>query len=58
MPGWAKARGGLRPRGRGRGLLAGRRGELPEHATVLVTTTALVAAGLGMAALQDESPAV
>jgi hypothetical protein len=40
------------------GLLAGRRGELPKHATVLVTTTALVAAGLGIAALQDETPAV
>jgi hypothetical protein len=41
------------------GLLAGRRGELPKHATFLVTTTALVAAGLGMAALhQDQTPAV
>jgi hypothetical protein len=39
------------------GLLAGRRGELPRLATVLVTATALGAAGLGIAALQGESPA-
>jgi hypothetical protein len=36
------------------GLLAGRRGELPPLATVLVTGTALAAAGLGAAALQGE----
>ncbi|HEY3727269.1 MAG TPA: hypothetical protein VGL51_08860 [Solirubrobacteraceae bacterium] len=36
------------------GLLAARRGELPKLATVLVTTTALAAAGLGAAALQGE----
>jgi hypothetical protein len=42
------------------GLLAGRRGELPKLATVLVTATALSAAALGAAALQDEQapPAV
>jgi hypothetical protein len=42
------------------GLLAGRRGELPKLATVLVTATALSAAALGAAALQDQqaSPAV
>ena len=34
------------------GVLAGRRGELPGRATVLVTATALLAAGLGVAALQ------
>lgn len=34
------------------GVLAGRRGELPPQATVMVTATALVAAGLGIAALQ------
>jgi hypothetical protein len=34
------------------GLLAGRRGELPKVATVLVTGTALFAAGLGAVALQ------
>ena len=38
------------------GILAGRRGELPKHATVLVTASALVAAGLGAAALQGEEP--
>jgi hypothetical protein len=42
------------------GLLAGRRGELPKPATVLVTATALSAAALGAAALRDEQapPAV
>jgi hypothetical protein len=39
------------------GLLAGRRGELPKVATVLVTATALAAAGLGVAALQGERSA-
>jgi hypothetical protein len=34
------------------GVLAGRRGELPPQATVMVTATALVAAALGIAALQ------
>jgi hypothetical protein len=38
------------------GLLAGRRGELPKHATVMVTATALAAAALGVRALQDERP--
>jgi hypothetical protein len=38
------------------GLLAGRRGELPKHATVLVTATALMAAALGLAASQGEDP--
>src|SRR6202162_2690326 len=33
------------------GMLAGRRGELPTRTTLLVTATALVAAGLGVAAL-------
>jgi hypothetical protein len=37
------------------GVLAGRRGELPKRATFLVTATALIAAGLGMSALQGES---
>jgi hypothetical protein len=36
------------------GLLAGRRGELPARATVLVTGTALGAAALGIVALQAE----
>lgn len=42
------------------GLLAGRRGELPKLATLLVTATALSGAALGAAALQDEQspPAV
>jgi hypothetical protein len=40
------------------GLLAGRRGELPKRATVLVTATALAAAGLGIAVLQDKQPPV
>jgi len=39
------------------GVLAGRRGELPTRATVLVTATALLAATLGVVALQDEQPA-
>ena len=34
------------------GLLAGRRGQLPKRATVLVTATALGAAAMGIAALQ------
>ena len=37
------------------GLLAGRRGELPSRATILVTGTALGAAALGIAALQGEN---
>jgi hypothetical protein len=37
------------------GVLAGRRGELPPKATAMVTATALLAAGLGAAALQDSS---
>jgi len=36
------------------GVLAGRRGELPAFAAVLVTSTALGAAALGIAALQGE----
>lgn len=36
------------------GVFAGRRGELPVLATVLVTSTALGAAALGIAALQDD----
>ena len=40
------------------GVAAGRCGELPKAATFMVTTTALVAAALGIAALQDETPAV
>jgi hypothetical protein len=40
------------------GLLAGRRGDLPARATILVTGTALGAAALGVVALQSEkSPA-
>jgi len=39
------------------GVLAGRRGELPTRATVLVTATALLVATLGVVALQDEQPA-
>jgi len=39
------------------GLLAGRRGELPSRATILVTGTALGAAALGIAALQGEQSA-
>jgi hypothetical protein len=38
------------------GFLAGRRGELPKLATVLVTATALSAAALGVVALQGEQP--
>jgi hypothetical protein len=41
----------------GAGVLAGRRGELPARAAVLVTATALVAAALGIAASQGEQPA-
>jgi hypothetical protein len=37
------------------GLLAGRRGDLPARATILVTGTALGAAALGLAALQGEN---
>lgn len=37
------------------GVLSGRKGELPPQATVLVTATALLAAGLGVAALRDSS---
>jgi hypothetical protein len=39
------------------GVLAGRRGELPKLATVLVSATALGAAALGVVALQGEQPA-
>jgi hypothetical protein len=39
------------------GVLAGRRGDLPKRATVLVTATAVVAAALGVKALQGEEPA-
>lgn len=39
------------------GLLAGRRGELPKRATMLVTATALGAAAMGIAALQGQQPA-
>jgi hypothetical protein len=39
------------------GVLAGRRGELPKRATVLVTATALGAAALGIVGLRDEQPA-
>jgi hypothetical protein len=38
------------------GVLAGRRGELPPRSTVMVTATALLAAGLGVAALQGAGP--
>ena len=37
------------------GIFAGRRGELPTFATVLVTATALGAAALGVTALRGES---
>ena len=37
------------------GVLAGRSGELPPRSTAMVTGTALLAAGLGVAALQGES---
>jgi hypothetical protein len=40
------------------GVLAGRGGELPKRATFLVTATALGAAAMGLAALQDQTPAV
>jgi hypothetical protein len=42
------------------GVLAGRRGELPKRATVLVTSTALMAAAMGLAASRggDPPPAV
>ena len=36
------------------GVLAGLRGELPKRATVLVTATALSAAALGIAGLQNQ----
>jgi hypothetical protein len=39
------------------GLFAGRRGELPAKSTFLVTATALLAAGMGVAALQDQPEA-
>jgi hypothetical protein len=39
------------------GVLARRRGELPRVATVLVTGTALGAAGIGVAALLGDQPA-
>jgi hypothetical protein len=38
------------------GLAAGRRGELPKPATVLVTAAAVGAAALGILALNDEPP--
>ena len=38
-------------------LLAGRRGELPKAAAVLLTATALTAAALGLLALQGQQPA-
>jgi hypothetical protein len=40
------------------GMLAGRRGELPPRAAVLVTGTAVAAAAMGVAALQNQQPAV
>jgi hypothetical protein len=39
------------------GVIAGRRGELPKFATVLVTGTALGAAGMGISALLGDSSA-
>lgn len=39
------------------GMLAGRRGDLPGRAAVLVTATAFLAAGMGIAALQDDEAA-
>jgi hypothetical protein len=39
------------------GVVAGRNGELPKVATVMVTATALTAAALGLLALQGESSA-
>jgi hypothetical protein len=38
------------------GLFAGRSGDLPARSAFLVTTTALAAAGMGIAALQEETP--
>jgi hypothetical protein len=38
------------------GVFAGRRGELPKRAAVLVTGTAVAAAAMGFAALQDQQP--
>jgi hypothetical protein len=38
------------------GVLAGRSGALPKHATVLVTATALLAAAMGLAAMRGEEP--
>lgn len=35
------------------GLFAGRRGDLPARSALMVTATALAAAGMGIAALQD-----
>jgi hypothetical protein len=40
------------------GVMAGLRGELPKRATVLVTATALSAAALGIAGLQDRQPSI
>ncbi|HET7048601.1 MAG TPA: hypothetical protein VFI54_10075 [Solirubrobacteraceae bacterium] len=40
------------------GLLAGRRGDLPARATILVTGTALTGAALGIVALKGEEPAL
>jgi hypothetical protein len=39
------------------GLLAGRSGDLPKRAAVLVTATALVAAALGISAMRGEEAA-
>lgn len=39
------------------GILAGRAGELPKRATVLVTGTALLAAAMGVAAIRGEESA-
>src|SRR5882757_10735541 len=39
------------------GVLAGRSGTLPRRATLLVTATALAAAGLGIAAMRGEEAA-
>src|SRR5436190_22757233 len=39
------------------GVFAGRRGELPPRAAVLVTVTALGAAAMGIAALRGQPPA-
>jgi hypothetical protein len=38
------------------GVLAGKAGELPKRATVLVTATALMAAAMGVAAMRGEEP--